>query len=142
MRRLLAWIAYFLAATPHWSWEFVRTFIVYDPLTHMLKEQIAGMSVDTLVQVGSGVIFAALGTVLIWPSRPSFLRWSAFHMFLERDSGSERFGIIYIRFFNAPASTGSKSALLVCMAVKKFPKRSICLLTGAVTPGATSLPWS
>lgn len=95
MRQALATISYVLSATSHWWWEFVRTFVFYEPASHMLREQFTGMSIDTLVQVGAAVFFAGIGTVLIWPSRPNFMRWgqSVFDVFLERDSRSDQYGI-------------------------------------------------
>jgi hypothetical protein len=93
MRRFLAFCAFVAAATPHWWWEFVRSFILYEPASHFLKEQVAAMSVDTIIQVASGITFAGLGTWLIWPSRPELLKIAKLKMFLERDSESDQIGI-------------------------------------------------
>src|SRR5262245_9846553 len=94
MRRLAAVLAFILAITTRWWWEFIRAFVIYDPLTHILQEQTAGISADTLVQIVAGGAFFVLGAWLVWPSRPEVLRWgSPVKVFLERDSAGEQYGI-------------------------------------------------
>ncbi len=93
MRRFFAWCSFVIAITPHWWWEFVRVLVVYEPAAHMLKVHFAGISVDTLAQICASGAFAVVGAWLIWPSRPEILRRHPIKISLERDSGSDRFGI-------------------------------------------------
>lgn len=77
----------------HWVFEFLRTFVFYDPASHMLKDAIAGTSPAMLVDYGVTIALVVGGAAILWPTRPEFFRRGHLSVFLERDSASNQYGI-------------------------------------------------
>jgi len=90
--RFIFIVLLFLAAA-WWLIYGLSEHAFFTAMTDMLTTYFSGVGASALIHYAVAALIVAVGLILAWPIRPTFLRRRYIKLFLERDSGSDHYGI-------------------------------------------------